>query len=279
MPAILPATPLTPTCRPESAVIDDQFLQIDGAPRAIGALTSDHRDPHRAVLRGRTRLTARADNPAECPARARHPALARTQGHTGKPTRGTEAVTEPERPIGSPRDGAAQGAHLLGVRGFRPRVGVHQGRARGPGTQVELAGPSPTARQATHPPRIQRTAHQKAARRPPSVERRLGQRPHSSRGRGGRRRALQEQGRELAVRVQDELGTDGWEVLYQILGRMYRVHPPASWPIETWEQELLGYKSQDQQHAEEQARYLRFLQAIRERNRQTRADGSTSPDP
>jgi hypothetical protein len=92
-------------------------------------------------------------------------------------------------------------------------------------------------------------------------------------------RALQEQGRELAVRVQDELGTDGWEVLYQILGRMYRVHPPASWPIETWEQELLGYKSQDQQHAEEQARYLRFLQAIRERNRQTRADGSTSPDP
>jgi hypothetical protein len=92
-------------------------------------------------------------------------------------------------------------------------------------------------------------------------------------------RALQEQGRDLALRVQDELGTDGWEVLYQILGRMYRVHPRGSWPIETWEQELLGYKSQDQQRAEEQARYLRFLQAIRERKQQAGTDGLTSTDP
>jgi hypothetical protein len=54
--------------------------------------------------------------------------------------------------------------------------------------------------------------------------------------------ALQERGRELAARVQDELGTDDWEVLYQIGGRMHRVHPPGSWPIRTWEQELLGYQ-------------------------------------
>lgn len=68
-------------------------------------------------------------------------------------------------------------------------------------------------------------------------------------------RAFQEQGRDLAVRVQDELGTDGWEVLYQILGRMYRVHPPGDWPIESWEKELLLYTPRDPRRAEEQARY------------------------
>jgi hypothetical protein len=41
----------------------------------------------------------------------------------------------------------------------------------------------------------------------------------------------QERGRELAIRVQDELGTDGWEVLYQLGDRMLRVHPPGDWPI------------------------------------------------
>lgn len=55
-------------------------------------------------------------------------------------------------------------------------------------------------------------------------------------------RALQERGRELAGRVQDELGTGGWEVLYQIGNRIYRVHPQGSWPVRTWEQELLGYR-------------------------------------
>ena len=54
-------------------------------------------------------------------------------------------------------------------------------------------------------------------------------------------RAWHEQGRELAVRVQAELGTDGWEVLYRWDGRVHRVHPPGSWPADTWEQELLGY--------------------------------------
>jgi hypothetical protein len=60
-------------------------------------------------------------------------------------------------------------------------------------------------------------------------------------------RALQEQGRDLAVRVQNELGIDGWEVLYQMGGRMFRVHPPGSWPIKTWKQELLGYAPRDRQ--------------------------------
>ena len=63
-------------------------------------------------------------------------------------------------------------------------------------------------------------------------------------------RALQEQGRGLAVRVQDELGTDGWEVLYRLGDRMFRVHPPGSWPAGTWEQELLGYAPRDGQDAE-----------------------------
>jgi hypothetical protein len=58
------------------------------------------------------------------------------------------------------------------------------------------------------------------------------------------RSALERRGRDLAIRVQDELGTDGWEVLYQQAGRMFRVHPPGSWPIESWRQELLGYRSE-----------------------------------
>jgi hypothetical protein len=55
------------------------------------------------------------------------------------------------------------------------------------------------------------------------------------------RLAQQERGRDLAIRVQDELGTGGWEVLYQLGGQMLRVHPPGSWPIGSWQQELLGY--------------------------------------
>jgi hypothetical protein len=58
---------------------------------------------------------------------------------------------------------------------------------------------------------------------------------------GANAQALQERGRALAIQVQDELGTDGWEVLYQMDGRMLRVHPPGSWPVESWEQELLRY--------------------------------------
>ena len=52
---------------------------------------------------------------------------------------------------------------------------------------------------------------------------------------------LEERGRALAVRVQDELGTDGWEVLYFMGGRAYRVHLPGSWPEETWAHDLLGH--------------------------------------
>jgi hypothetical protein len=63
-------------------------------------------------------------------------------------------------------------------------------------------------------------------------------------------RALQEQGRELAIRVQNELGTDGWEVLYQRGDRMFRVHPPGNWPAGTWQQELLGYAPRDRRDPE-----------------------------
>jgi hypothetical protein len=59
------------------------------------------------------------------------------------------------------------------------------------------------------------------------------------------RRAWQEQGRELAIRAQNELGTDDWEVFYNLGGRVHRVHPPGSWPAATWEQELLGYPSRE----------------------------------
>jgi hypothetical protein len=52
---------------------------------------------------------------------------------------------------------------------------------------------------------------------------------------------LQERGRELAIQVQDELGQDGWEVLYRMGDRMMRVHPPGSWSIDSWQQQLLGY--------------------------------------
>jgi hypothetical protein len=54
-------------------------------------------------------------------------------------------------------------------------------------------------------------------------------------------RVLQQRGRELAIRVQDELGTAGWEVLYKIDSQIRRVHPPSSWPIQSWTQQLLGY--------------------------------------
>lgn len=53
---------------------------------------------------------------------------------------------------------------------------------------------------------------------------------------------LRRQGRDLAVQVQEELGTDGWEVLYIMGGRVRRVHPPGSWPLGSWKQDLLGYR-------------------------------------
>ena len=52
----------------------------------------------------------------------------------------------------------------------------------------------------------------------------------------------QERGRELAIRVQDELGTGDWEVLYELGDRMFRGHPPASWRAGSWQQDLLGYR-------------------------------------
>ena len=53
--------------------------------------------------------------------------------------------------------------------------------------------------------------------------------------------ALEQRGKDLATRVQAELGTDGWEVLYMMGGQVHRVQPPGSWPAATWQQDLLGY--------------------------------------
>lgn len=74
---------------------------------------------------------------------------------------------------------------------------------------------------------------------------------------------LQEQGRLLAVRVQQELGTDGWEVLYILDGRVHRVQPPGNWPVMTWHEELLGYSSR--KRAEEEARIHHMILSRRER--------------
>ena len=38
----------------------------------------------------------------------------------------------------------------------------------------------------------------------------------------------------------ERAGTDGWEVLYFQDGQAHRVHPPGSWPDDTWERDLLG---------------------------------------
>jgi hypothetical protein len=41
-------------------------------------------------------------------------------------------------------------------------------------------------------------------------------------------RSLQERGRDLAIQVQDELGTDGWEVLYKPTSAPRQGKPPAA---------------------------------------------------
>ncbi|WP_298338939.1 hypothetical protein [Ferrimicrobium sp.] len=51
---------------------------------------------------------------------------------------------------------------------------------------------------------------------------------------------LEDQGQELALRVQEALGDD-FEVLFHKEGRVHRVRPPGSWNAQTWTQELLGY--------------------------------------
>jgi hypothetical protein len=85
---------------------------------------------------------------------------------------------------------------------------------------------------------------------------------------------LEERGRELAIRVQTELGTEGWEVLYQLGGRVQRVHPPGSWPVKTWKQDLLGYApSALGEIAEEEAR---ILEGLNEDQQRTGADGPAS---
>lgn len=84
--------------------------------------------------------------------------------------------------------------------------------------------------------------------------------------------ALEQQGRELAIRVQNELGTEGWEVLYHLGGQLHRVYPPGSWPEETWERDLLGYAPPHPRAiAEEEAR---IVEGLREDQPQTGTDGS-----
>ncbi len=85
---------------------------------------------------------------------------------------------------------------------------------------------------------------------------------------------LRERGSELAVRVQGELGTDEWEVLYYLGDRLHRVHPPGSWPARTWMQELLGYTWPDPREAAEEE--LRVIQWLRKDQQQA---GYTSQDP
>lgn len=82
---------------------------------------------------------------------------------------------------------------------------------------------------------------------------------------------LDERGRQLAVRVQDELGTDGWELLFHMGGRVHRVHPPGSWPEETWRQELLGYAPPDLRKLP--AEDARILERRREYHHRGHADG------
>jgi hypothetical protein len=91
------------------------------------------------------------------------------------------------------------------------------------------------------------------------------------------RQAWEEQGRELAIRVQGELGTGEWEVLYRMDGWVHRMHPPGSWPAGTWTQDLLGYAPPDpREKAEEEAR---ILEGLPESQQQTGADGATPAEP
>lgn len=52
---------------------------------------------------------------------------------------------------------------------------------------------------------------------------------------------LENEGRDLALLVQCELGVQNWEVLYVYQGRIHRVDPIGSWPVETWKEDLLGH--------------------------------------
>ncbi|MDA8277347.1 MAG: hypothetical protein M0Z45_03990 [Actinomycetota bacterium] len=55
------------------------------------------------------------------------------------------------------------------------------------------------------------------------------------------RALLEDEGRNLALCVQSELGVESWELFYIHQGRVHRINPPGSWPIKTWEVDLLGY--------------------------------------
>ena len=87
-------------------------------------------------------------------------------------------------------------------------------------------------------------------------------------------RARQEQGRELAIRVQGELGTDGWEVLYRLGDQMFRVHPSGSSRPEP------GSRSSSATHRETgrtPKKKAQVLRADHERGRRTACGGLPLP--
>jgi hypothetical protein len=75
------------------------------------------------------------------------------------------------------------------------------------------------------------------------------------------RRAWEEQGRELAIRGRNELGTDGWEVLYQLGGQVHRVRTrrPPGQPKHGGRTFLAARGPDAQDRAEEEARVLEWL--------------------
>lgn len=91
------------------------------------------------------------------------------------------------------------------------------------------------------------------------------------------REELEGRGRTLAVRVQNDLGTDGWEVLYYLNGGVHRVHPPGSWPAETWQQDLLGYAPRGLRR--QQRKRPRSSQGSAEDRRRNRPGGATPAEP
>lgn len=188
----------------------------------------------------------------------------------------TDAPPGWQRSVCSRRDRAAQSAHWLGLRRFRYLVGSHQRRNGGPrprgGSWAGTAPPRRNERFRAWSDRLSQELLDDLQAWNDSWDNNHAPQENEE----VTAQALQEQGRDLAVRVQNELGTDGWEVLYQIGGQMFRVHPPGIWPIKTWEQELLGYAPRDPRRAEEEARVRR---AIRESQPQAGADGSTSTEP
>ena len=130
-------------------------------------------------------------------------------------------------------DRAAQGAHRLGLRRPRYLVGTDQAGEEATSPGGRWSGDAP--------PHKQKRIRAWSDRLTSELLDDLQEWNDAWDSTDANTRALQERGPDLASRVQDEVGTDGWEVLYKMDGQLQRVHPPGSWPVESWEQQLLGY--------------------------------------